>query len=66
MKEFCSTTAARRLGKLEDLFKTGLPRYCVLTATEWEARPAAALLRLFDEQGDPIVLTRIDPISRLN
>ncbi|HBI46515.1 MAG TPA: hypothetical protein DDY78_27225 [Planctomycetales bacterium] len=51
---------ARRLGKLEDLFKSGLPRYCVLTATEWKARPAPPLLRLFDEQGDPIVLTRIE------
>jgi 4-amino-4-deoxy-L-arabinose transferase-like glycosyltransferase len=51
---------ARRLDKLGDLFKTERPRYCVLTATEWQTRPAPALIWLFDEQGAAIVLTRIE------
>jgi hypothetical protein len=51
---------ARRLDKLGDLFKTERPRYCVLTAAEWHARPAPALIWLFDEQGAAVVLTRIE------
>jgi hypothetical protein len=56
---------ALRVDKLDDLFKAAAPRYCVLTAAEWKARPTPALARLFDEQGDPIVLTRIDPDSSI-
>ena len=50
---------ARRVESLGNLAEMGRPVYCVLTAAEWEARPVAALLRLQDEQGDPIVLTRL-------
>jgi 4-amino-4-deoxy-L-arabinose transferase-like glycosyltransferase len=56
---------ALRADKLDDLFKTATPRYCILTAAEWKARPAPALARLLDEQGDPIVLTRIDADSSI-
>ena len=56
---------ALRLDRLQDLFKTRAPRYCVLTAAEWKARPAPALLRLLDEQGDPIVLARIEADSSI-
>ena len=54
---------AQRLDRLEDLFKTRRPRYCVLTAAEWKQRPAPALLHLLDEQGDPIVLARVEANS---
>jgi len=56
---------ALRVDKLDDLFKTTTPRYCVLTAAEWKARPPPALARLLDEQGDPIVLTRIEADSSI-
>ena len=58
---FCFTTAGRRgeWTELDDLDGLGRPVYCVLTAAEWKARPGAALLRLRDEQGDPIVLRRV-------
>ncbi len=51
---------ALRVDTLDDLFKTATARYCVLTAAEWKARPGPALAHLLDEQGDPIVLTRIE------
>ena len=35
-------------------------RYRILTGAEWNARPAAALLRLRDEQGDPVVLVQME------
>ena len=50
---------ARRVDDLADLAGGGKPAYCVLTAAEWQARPVAPLLRLTDEQGDPIVLGRM-------
>ena len=50
---------ARRVDNLEDLDGLGRPVYCLLTAAEWKARPGEALLRLRDEQGDPIVLERV-------
>ncbi len=56
---------SKRMDKLDDLFKTTTPRYCVLTAAEWKGRPAPALARLLDEQGDPIVLTRIEADSSI-
>ena len=52
---------ARRVDNLDALGRTGKPVYCVLTASEWEARPGAALLWLRDEQGDPFVLTQVLP-----
>ena len=55
-----------RRDKLDDLFKTDKPRYCILTAAEWKARPAPVLLSLVDEQGAPIVLTRIEAQGRLD
>jgi 4-amino-4-deoxy-L-arabinose transferase-like glycosyltransferase len=50
---------ARRVASLDDLPGDGRPCYCVLTAAEQRARPASILLRLADEQGDPIVLARL-------
>ncbi len=43
---------ALRVDNVNDLFETETPRYCLLTAAEWNARPVPALLRLVDEQGD--------------
>ena len=49
---------ARRVASLDDVGRDG-PCYCVLTAAEQRSRPAPVLLRLQDEQGDPIVLAQV-------
>ena len=51
---------ARRVQSWDDLRDDGRPCYGLLTAAEWQARPAPVLLRLRDEQGDPIVLAQVE------
>jgi 4-amino-4-deoxy-L-arabinose transferase-like glycosyltransferase len=52
-----------RLAGPEQLPSSAKPLYCILDESEWcrwnQARPAAALLHLHDEQGAPIVLVRV-------
>ena len=47
----------------EQLPSSTEPLYCILDESEWQqwhpGRPAEALLRLQDEQGQPIVLVRV-------
>ncbi len=53
----------RRLGRPEDLPSTAELVYCIVAGEEWERweqrRPADVLLRLIDQQGDPIVLLAV-------
>jgi 4-amino-4-deoxy-L-arabinose transferase-like glycosyltransferase len=51
---------ARRVANWDDLAAHEKPIYCILTAAEWTTRPTPVVLRLRDEQGDPIVLARLD------
>jgi 4-amino-4-deoxy-L-arabinose transferase-like glycosyltransferase len=53
----------RRLPDVSHLPVPGITAYCVLIETEWEqwpsSRPAQVLLRLRDEQGEPLVLVQV-------
>jgi 4-amino-4-deoxy-L-arabinose transferase-like glycosyltransferase len=53
----------RRLSGAEDLPSTAELVYCIVAEAEWERwdrrRPAEVLLRLLDQQGDPIVLLAV-------
>ena len=53
-----------RLPNWEQLPSSERPIYCILDESEWRnwqtTRPAEMLLRMADEQGDPIVLVRVD------
>jgi 4-amino-4-deoxy-L-arabinose transferase-like glycosyltransferase len=55
----------RRLPNPGQLPSSELPVYCILDESEWRSwdtdRPAETLLRMSDEQGDPMVLVRVDP-----
>jgi 4-amino-4-deoxy-L-arabinose transferase-like glycosyltransferase len=55
----------RRLPNPDQLPSCERAIYCILDESEWRnwqpVRPAEALLRMPDEQGDPIVLVRVDP-----
>jgi hypothetical protein len=55
----------RRLPGPAQLTSSNEPLYCILDDGEWRtwpsSRPAEMLLRMPDEQGDPIVLARISP-----
>ena len=52
-----------RLASPDKLPSRSEPVYCILAEREWRSwkssRPAEAVLRLCDEQGDPIVLVRV-------
>ena len=54
----------RRLPNPDQLPSSERPIYCILDESEWRnwqpARPAEMLLRMPDEQGDPMVLVRVD------
>jgi hypothetical protein len=54
----------RRLPDPEQLPSSIRPIYCILDEAEWRnwisERPAEMLLQMPDEQGDPIVLVRVD------
>ncbi len=54
----------RRLPNPDQLPSSERPIYCILDESEWRnwqpARPAETLLRMPDEQGDPMVLVRVD------
>jgi hypothetical protein len=55
---------AVRLGSSADLPSSGEPMYCILNISEWvqwdAGRRATAIAHLTDQQGDPIVLVRVD------
>jgi 4-amino-4-deoxy-L-arabinose transferase-like glycosyltransferase len=55
----------RRLAGPAQLPSSNQPLYCILDETEWRTwsptRSAEMLLTLPDEQGDPIVLVRVEP-----
>lgn len=57
----------RRLGGPNDLPLTAELVYCIVTEDEWSAwdrrRPADVLLRLPDQQGDPMVLLAVRPVA---
>jgi hypothetical protein len=54
----------RRLPDMDQLPSSNRPIYCILDEAEWRnwisERPAEMLLQMPDEQGDPIVLVRVD------
>jgi 4-amino-4-deoxy-L-arabinose transferase-like glycosyltransferase len=54
----------RRLSDPDQLPSSQRPIYCILDESEWRnwdrARPSEMLLRMRDEQGDPMVLVRVD------
>src|SRR5205085_1249240 len=54
---------ARRVATFDDLCGGARPCYCVMTAAEQQARPETVLLRLADEQGDPMVVARVGGIG---
>ncbi len=57
----------RRLPGPAQLPSSKQPHYCILDESEWRhwssIRPAEMLLRMPDEQGDPIVLVRVKPVG---
>jgi 4-amino-4-deoxy-L-arabinose transferase-like glycosyltransferase len=57
----------RRLGGPNDLPQTAELVYCIVTEDEWAAwdrrRRAEVLLRLPDQQGDPMVLLAVGPLA---
>jgi len=57
----------RRLPGPAQLPSSKQPLYCILDESEWRhwrsIRPAEMLLRMPDEQGDPIVLVRVKPVG---
>jgi 4-amino-4-deoxy-L-arabinose transferase-like glycosyltransferase len=57
----------RRLPGPAQLPSSNQPLYCILDEKEWRnwpsARPVELLVGLPDEQGDPIFLVRLDPIT---
>jgi 4-amino-4-deoxy-L-arabinose transferase-like glycosyltransferase len=57
----------RRLAGPAQLPSSNQPLYCILDESEWRnwrsSRPADMLLRMPDEQGDPIVLVRVQPVG---
>jgi hypothetical protein len=58
----------RRLSRPVQLPSSNQPLYCILDESEWtswaESRPVETLLKMPDEQGDPIFLVRVDPPGR--
>jgi 4-amino-4-deoxy-L-arabinose transferase-like glycosyltransferase len=58
----------RRLTGPAQLPSSDQALYCILDQTEWtnwaDARPVETLLKMPDEQGDPIFLVRVDPPGR--
>lgn len=56
----------KRLAGLEQLPSSGELLYCIVTDVEWQQwpprRPANVVLRLKDQQSDPIVLLRVGPL----
>jgi len=59
----------RRLTDPDQLPSSNRPIYCILDEAEWRSwkpeRPAEMLLRMPDEQGDPIILVRVDRTGKL-
>ena len=59
----------RRLPDTDQLPSSNRPIYCILDEAEWRSwkpeRPAEMLLRMPDEQGDPIILVRVDRTGKL-
>jgi 4-amino-4-deoxy-L-arabinose transferase-like glycosyltransferase len=57
----------RRLAGPAQLPSSNQPLYCILDESEWRdwrsSRPAEMLLRMPDEQGDPIVLVRVKSVG---
>jgi len=57
----------RRLPGPAQLPSSNKPLYCILDETEWRnwpsSEPAETLIRMPDEQGDPIFLMRVNPIA---
>jgi len=60
--------AVRRLPGPAQLPSSDRRLYCILDETEWknwvETRPVETLLKMPDEQGDPIFLVRVKPMDR--
>ncbi len=58
----------RRVAGPEQLPSSAEPLYCILDASEWDSWSrrgrAEAVLHLRDEQGDPIVLVRMQPATK--